>query len=524
MGKDKRSKKVHWADSIAKRVIAEKGDKPKYTIAAGITPSGTVHIGNFREIITVDLVYRALKEIGKEVRFIYSWDDYDVFRKVPKNMPNQKLLDTFLKKPIVDTPDTFDCKHESYAKHNELRVEKALPIVGISPEFLYQNKKYRACEYAEEMKTAMQKKEVIAKVLNEFRKEPLASDWYPVSIFCEKCGKDTTKIKDYDGNYEITYECECGFKDKFDLRKKGISKLVWRVDWPMRWHYEDVDFEPAGKDHSTVGGSRDTAVMVLDHVWKKEAPIYQGYDFIGIKGGAGKISSSTGEVVDLWDVLEIYEPQMVRWFFASTRPMTEFSISFDLDVIKNYEDFDKCERIYYKEQEVKEDKYEKQKRIYELSSIEEIKPKMPIQVSFRHLTGILQFFDMDTEKTLEYFKTKDENDKQRLLLRIKCAQKWIEKYAPEDFKFQLNTKLPDIKFSKEIKQAFKLILGELEKNPSDNDLHNKFYEICKKLEIETKDFFTASYKFLINKNKGPKLANFINTIGKEKFKKLVDQL
>ena len=72
----------HWADLAAEKVIQEKVDKKQYTVAAGITPSGTVHIGNFREIITVDLVKRALEKRGKKVRFIYSWDDYDVFRKV----------------------------------------------------------------------------------------------------------------------------------------------------------------------------------------------------------------------------------------------------------------------------------------------------------------------------------------------------------------------------------------------------------------------------------------------------------
>ena len=46
----------HWADQQAAKIIKEKGDLDSYTCASGITPSGTVHIGNFREIITVDLV------------------------------------------------------------------------------------------------------------------------------------------------------------------------------------------------------------------------------------------------------------------------------------------------------------------------------------------------------------------------------------------------------------------------------------------------------------------------------------
>ena len=83
----------HWADQMADKIIREKGDLDSYTCASGITPSGTVHLGNFREIITVDLVVRALRDRGKKVRFIYSWDDYDVFRKVPANMPDPEILE-----------------------------------------------------------------------------------------------------------------------------------------------------------------------------------------------------------------------------------------------------------------------------------------------------------------------------------------------------------------------------------------------------------------------------------------------
>ena len=77
------------------------------------------------------------------------------------------------------------------------------------------------------------------------------------------------------------------------------------------------------------------------------APVTFPYDFLSIKGRGGKISSSSGEVVSLREMLEIYQPEVVRYLFASTRPNTEFAISFDLDVIKIYEDYDRCERIAF---------------------------------------------------------------------------------------------------------------------------------------------------------------------------------
>ena len=129
------TKLSHWADQTAEKIIRERGDLDVYTCASGITPSGTVHIGNFREIISVDLVVRALRDRGKKVRFIYSWDDYDVFRKVPQNMPKANQLADYLRFPITMVPDPFD-RDDSYARHHEVDVESALPMVGIHPEYL----------------------------------------------------------------------------------------------------------------------------------------------------------------------------------------------------------------------------------------------------------------------------------------------------------------------------------------------------------------------------------------------------
>ena len=114
----------HWADITAEKVLRQRGEKEVYVCASGITPSGTVHIGNFREVMSVDLVVRALRERGKKVRFIYSWDDYDVFRKVPKNMPQPELLEQYLRMPITLVPDTLG-RAENYARGNELILLRA---------------------------------------------------------------------------------------------------------------------------------------------------------------------------------------------------------------------------------------------------------------------------------------------------------------------------------------------------------------------------------------------------------------
>ncbi|RKX90926.1 MAG: lysine--tRNA ligase, partial [Spirochaetes bacterium] len=156
-------KSVHWADINADKIIREKGEKETYVCASGITPSGTVHIGNFREIISVDLVVKALRDKGKNVRFIYSWDDYDVFRKVPVNMPKQDLLKEYLRKPITLVPDTMG-KYSSYAEANEKELESLLPVVGVKPEYIYQASRYRSSKYAEGIRTALEHRDTIRRL------------------------------------------------------------------------------------------------------------------------------------------------------------------------------------------------------------------------------------------------------------------------------------------------------------------------------------------------------------------------
>ena len=350
---------VHWADQCAQKIIRERGDLDSYTCASGITPSGTVHIGNFREIISVDLVVRALRRLGKKVRFIYSWDDYDVFRKVPENMPDKKTLEAHLRFPITMVPDTTG-RDASYARHHEVDVEQVLPLVGIEPEFLYQVERYRSGMYAEGMKTALQNREKIKDCLNRYRddahKIPENEEYWPAAAFCCKCNKDTTEILSYDGEYGVEYRCtSCGHSEKADLRSSKELKLGWRVDWPMRWQFEKTVFEPAGKDHHSQGGSFDTARLVSQEIYNWPAPVSFRYDFIGIKGLPGKMSSSKGKVISLDDVLRVYQPEIARYLFAGTRPNTEFSISFDLDVIKTYEDYDKTERIAWGVDKAKND-------------------------------------------------------------------------------------------------------------------------------------------------------------------------
>jgi len=516
---------LHWSFGAVRKTIAQHGEKELYTCASGITPSGVIHIGNFRETITVDLVKRAFKRMGKNVRHIHSWDDNDVFRKVPANMPQQDMLKEHLRKCIVDVPDPFG-ETENYASKHMKDIEESIARVGINPEFIRQSVKYRNCDYAEDIKKALDNTDAIKSILNEYRKEDLADDWLPVSIFCPKCMKDTFVSLKRDGDYTLSFICECGHEETFDFREKGYAKLLWRVDWPMRWAYENVNFEPGGKDHSTVGGSYDTGKKISEQIWGHTAPSYLMYDFVRIKGAGGKISSSTGNVITVNSCLEIYEPEILRYLFVGTRPNTEFAISFDTDVFKLYEDYDKCERIFYGKEEAKEREVAKQKLIYEFSqldeNIENISKEMPIQINFRHITTILQIKDMDEKATLEYFREEIKNpkDEERLAIRISCVKNWLDKYADEQFKFSVKSERDEgylASLDEKSKKALELLKKAMETTNTEDELSTAIFAIPKELEMEMSVFFTLCYQTIVGKEKGPKLAAFIMEIGRDRI-------
>jgi lysyl-tRNA synthetase class 1 len=500
------AEKFFWADAIADRIIKEKTltkGKKEFVCASGITPSGTIHIGNFREVITTDLVVKALKDKGEKVKFIYSWDDFDRFRKVPSGV--DQSYEKYIGMPISDIPSPFD-KNKSYAEYNEKNFENSLTQVNISPEFIYQNKMNKKCKYAKLIKVALDKRKEIIKILDKYRKEPLKDDWMPIMIYCDKCKKDTTKIISHK-DYEIEYECNCGFKEKFDFRKKGIISIRWRVDWPLRWKYEGVDFEPGGIDHSVEGGSFTTSKEISKKVFDYQYPIYQFYEWINIKGMALKdFHSSKGKIMTLDEVLEIYEPEILRYIFVSTRPNKAFEISLDVGVIKIYEDYDKLEQDYFGKR-----LDEQQKRIYELSQIKKVKKSKPEKLSFRHLTTLVQIG-----------KIKDLNSESKK--RAEKVKNWLKKYAPEDFKFEVQEKLK-FPFEGTDKKSLIELRKLLEsKDFTEEELFNEFYNICQKLEIKNTDFFKTCYQAIIGKDKGPRLASLILAIGKEKVIKLLEQI
>jgi lysyl-tRNA synthetase class 1 len=510
---------MHWADSFAKEIIETRA-KGEYVVESGITPSGVVHIGNAREIMTQFFVHQALLKLGKQSKFQYMWDDYDRFRKVPKGVPEE--FKKYLGLPVSKVPDPFGC-HKSYAEHSADVLVKELKHIGVFPVFLSATELYESCAFAENIKTALENVDKIKAILNSERKEPLEQEWLPIHVYCEQCHKDTTKAK-YLGDYDIEYECECGFSNRVDFRKVGCVKLSWRVDWPSRWAHFGVDFESAGKDHMASGGSWDTGILISKEVFGYEPPVGTMYEFIYIKGQKEKMSKSVGNVATLSTLLTIYEPEVIRFLYTQ-RLKKAIYVPFDTDIYSIYDLFDAAEKSYYDLQEDEEET----KRRYELSQIERYK-KCPTRIPFSELVNLIQTVSPNkVEAQLKVIlaeKNKDftGEDLQMASSRLKKAQFWLDEFAPVEVKVALSNEPFEIPV--EYKRLIAKIAERISELDDEEAILQEAYEMTKAAGFKPKDIFGILYKALINKERGPRFGILVMILGKkevvERLRKLAE--
>ena len=102
------------------------GKKNKITFQTGYGPSGLPHIGTFGEVARTTMMINALNHIQKTNHELITFsDDMDGLRKVPDNIPNDKVLKDNLGKPLTDIPDPFK-KFKSFGEHNNEMLKEFL--------------------------------------------------------------------------------------------------------------------------------------------------------------------------------------------------------------------------------------------------------------------------------------------------------------------------------------------------------------------------------------------------------------
>jgi lysyl-tRNA synthetase class 1 len=162
--------------------------------------------------------------------------------------------------PLSDVPDPRGDYHSWAERH----MSEFLPTtrrLGIEMTEVRQSERYRSGRYNVAIRRAMERRGLVFDTLAEqqtIRRDgrPLEErrrQYFPFKPYCEVCGRDDTWVTAYEAE-TVQYTCRHGHTGAMSLADGAriSGKLVWKVDWPMRWQHEGVAFEPAGEDHHGV--------------------------------------------------------------------------------------------------------------------------------------------------------------------------------------------------------------------------------------------------------------------------------
>jgi len=535
---------MHWSDEIAQRIIARNPNKEEYVCAAGISPSGSVHIGNFRDVATSLMVVKALHRAGKKAKLLFSWDEYDRCRKIPANV--QAVVgsdfDKYIGCPYVDMPDPWGC-HENYAKHFEEEFLNAMKPFGIELDCRYQAEMYRSGKYTKDIIESLQKRAEIFEILDSFKtkdadksEEQLRAEhdaekanYYPVSIFCPECHTDFTTItKLSDDCTEADYTCRCGHSGHFNFLTDFDCKLGWKIDWPMRWRYEGVDFEPGGKDHAAPTGSYSNSKIVSKKIFDFEAPLFQGYEFIGIKGMTGKMSSSSGLNLTPETLLKLYQPEVILWLYSKTEPTKAFDFCFDDGILRQYFEFDKMLT------DVREGKANDAVKDIMGNCVIEGRELETVPMGLLVQLGSIVNFNVPMLETV-FEKIGTPYTAEQFADRLDRAKFWLEQCAPDQVNRLRGTRNFEVyeTLDEKERKTIELLHAYIARGGYTLDeLNAELYAIPKTVygtdmsdkELKTIQgaFFRNVYKLLIDKEKGPRLYLFLYAIEADEYVGLLD--
>jgi len=504
---------MYWADEFADQII-KSGKYTPYWIDDMKTPSGRVHIGSVRAVLSHNLVYRALVDRGVGATFTYVLEDHDPMDGLPVYLDKDKF-EPHLGEPLFMIPSP-DPGYESFGNRWGEEYIEIFNMVGAKPKVIWGSQLYFSGKMNEMVKVCLDKSQIIREIYKEMYGTAKPDDWYPFSAVCEQCGKmSTTNTYDWDGE-NISYECRvdglkwtkgCGYKGEkspFSSKDNYAGKLPWKVEWPCKWKVIGVTVEGAGKDHMTAGGSHDVAKLICERVIDYPVPFHFSHEFFLV--GGHKMSSSKGLGSSAKEVVEIIPAFLVRFMIARVKYNRAINFDPSGDTIPDlYDAWDEASQAYWS------DPKSQLGRIFELSQVSGKPPSRHFQPRFRDIARIIQDPRIQVETEIEKIKggklTTDEKD--ILDKRIIVAKKWLMDYAPQEQVFEITKNVPPeaVGLSNEQKGYLLAVTKLLDKSwDNPEELQQALYDLSKETGLKPKDAFGAIYASLLGKTHGPKAA------------------
>jgi len=117
-----------------------------------------------------------------------------------------------------------------------------------------------------------------------------------------------------------------------------------------------------------------------------------------------------------------------------------------------------------------------------------------------------------------------QQDKVYLERWIKFAKIWLKHFAPKEFKFEIQEKMPKTDLTKSQKIFLKKVLQTIEnQNLSGDKLHQEIHKIKTDLKINPRDAFSVIYLIFLGKESGPQAGWFLANLNKNFVIKRIKQ-
>ncbi|HEX7195642.1 MAG TPA: lysine--tRNA ligase [Candidatus Limnocylindria bacterium] len=428
---------MFWADELAASSVGPQ------VVNDSKTPSGTVHVGSLRGPVVVDTIARALRNAGVPVELRYGVDDLDPMDAQALLTPD--AIERSMGVPLSRVPDPAGDCHDSYARHFAGVFIDTFDGLGIRPDTYYwMSEVYGSGAMDRYIRTALDAASTIRDIYRRVANVNHPDDWHPLMVVCENCGRiGTTIVTGWDGE-RVSYECRpdlrewatgCGHRGEVSPFG-GRAKLPYNVDWPAKWDLFGVTIEPAGKDLSTKGGSRDRSDAIAREVFGNEPPLNVPYEFLNI--GGKKMSTSKGLGASATRIADVIPPEQLRLLFLRPKPNT--AIEFDpdgTDAIPRL--FDESDRLAAATagRDVRGELPADHVRVFTYSLVEpdaDVTAEASVyRPAFSHLALLEQIPGIDVAERVTAEKGAPLTERELALVeqRRAAARAWLDAYAPE---------------------------------------------------------------------------------------------
>ena len=522
------SRRAFWAEAVADEIEAREPEEP-IVIKGGVSPSGVAHLGNFNEIMRGYFVAEVLRDRGFEVRQVFTSDDRDPLRKLPRKLADPDgaivglgdvdagALGRNLGKPYTDIPDPFG-ESESYAAHFAGLLKADADRLGVPVEMLSNTELYEDGTFEPVIERVLERADDARAVLSEYQSK-VDGDYVPFNPICSNCGKvtETVTAVDVDAG-TVDYVCTdmtaggdtiegCGFEGTATFRE---GKLPWRFEWPAQWRVLGVDFEPFGKDHAE--GSWPSGEEIARTVLGAEPPVPMTYEWFTLNGEA--LSSSSGNVITVPEILELLEPAVLRYFFAlDPRRARDLDVSV-LDQL--VDDFDRFERAYFGEVDDESvSAFAERAYPYVVSESREDRVRLPY--TFAAVLGMTDDRDLRIEMARNEGYVDDDTPEwaiEAALERVDRARAWAER-MDNAYNYRLQENLPAVEFDDDTAAALDDLADFVAAGNDGAAIQEEIYETARRHGIEVPAFFETGYRLFFDKPEGPRLGEFLGELDAE---------